>query len=60
MHIGLIADLSSLGTALLIISVLILLGGGLWLAGARHLDEETRRVTDAESQPGPVSPLTPP
>jgi hypothetical protein len=58
--IGLIADLSNLGTALLIVSVLILAGGVLWLMGARYLDAETRRVTEAESQPGPVSPLTAP
>ena len=58
--IGLIADLSDLGTALLVISVLILAGGLLWLAGARYLDEETRRVTEAETPAGPVSPLTPP
>jgi MFS family permease len=49
--IGLIADLSSLGTALLLISALILAGGLLWLAGARSLDEETRRVTEAERHP---------
>ena len=41
--IGLIADLSDLGTALLIVSMLILAGGILWLAGSRYLDEETRR-----------------
>jgi MFS family permease len=58
--IGLIADLSSLRTALLVISVLILAGGVLWLMGARYLDAETRRVTEAESAPGPVNPLTAP
>ncbi len=47
--IGLIAGKSSLGTALLCVSFLILLGGGLWIAGARYLDEETRKVTSAES-----------
>ena len=56
--IGLIADRSDLGTALLIVSVLILVAGVLWNLGARHLDEETRRVTEAESPGGPVP--TPP
>jgi MFS family permease len=54
--IGLIARFSSLGTALLIISVLILLGGILWLAGTRYLDAETKRVTDAESGPKSTGP----
>jgi MFS family permease len=58
--IGLIADLSDLGTALLIISVLILAAGVLWIAGARYLDAETKRITDAETTTGPVSPITPP
>jgi MFS transporter, Spinster family, sphingosine-1-phosphate transporter len=58
--IGIIADLSELGTALFIVSFLILAGGMLWLMGARYLDAETHRVTEAESQPGPVSPLSPP
>ena len=43
--IGLVADLSSLGTALLCVSFFILVAGGLWIAGARSLDEETRRIT---------------
>ena len=47
--IGLIADASSLRTALLCVSLLILLGGFLWIAGARDLDDETRKVTSAES-----------
>jgi hypothetical protein len=49
--IGLIADRSELGVALLIVSVLILAAGVLWNLGARYLDEETRRVTEAESGP---------
>ena len=49
--IGLVADLSSLGTALLLVSFLILLGGVLWVWGARYLDEDTRRVTEAETPP---------
>jgi MFS transporter, Spinster family, sphingosine-1-phosphate transporter len=52
--IGLIADLSSLGTALLLVSFLILLGGGLWVWGARYLDEDTRRVTEAETPATPI------
>ncbi|MDB5313443.1 MAG: exuT [Gemmataceae bacterium] len=45
--IGFIADRSSLHTAFLLCSVFILLGGGLWVTGARYLDDDTRR---AESQ----------
>jgi MFS transporter, Spinster family, sphingosine-1-phosphate transporter len=45
--IGLIADRSSLRNALLIVSVLILVAGVLWNMGARYLDEETRRVSEA-------------
>jgi MFS transporter, Spinster family, sphingosine-1-phosphate transporter len=58
--IGLVASLSTLGTALLCVSVLIVVAGILWIAGARYLDEETRRVTVAETPPaGPVNPATP-
>jgi MFS family permease len=59
--IGLIADESDLGTALLCVSVLILVAGILWVSGARYLDAETRRVTEAETPAsGPVNPVTPP
>jgi MFS family permease len=59
--IGLVADLSSLGTALLCVSALIVVAGVLWIAGARHLDAETRRVSDSETPAaGPVNPATPP
>jgi hypothetical protein len=47
--IGLVGDNADLGTAFLISSVLILAAGVLWLRGARDLDEETARVTRAES-----------
>jgi MFS family permease len=47
--IGLIADVSNLRTALLVVSVLILAAGVLWNLGARSLDEETRRVSEAET-----------
>jgi MFS transporter, Spinster family, sphingosine-1-phosphate transporter len=47
--IGLIADLSSLGTALLCVSVFIVAAGVLWNLGARYLDAETRRVSAAET-----------
>jgi MFS family permease len=57
--IGFIRDLSNLGAALLLVSVLILLAGILWVAGAKYLDEETRRVTAAETPTGPVNPVTP-
>jgi MFS family permease len=47
--IGLMADRSNLGTALTIISVLILVAGVLWNMGARHLDAETQRVTGSDA-----------
>ena len=43
--IGLVSDLSDLRTAFVGVSVLILVGGGLWVAGARHLDGDTARAT---------------
>ncbi len=46
--IGGIADLANLHTAFLVVSVLILAGGGLWVAGSRFLDEDTRRTTEAD------------
>ncbi len=42
--IGLIADLSSLQFAFVLVSLLIPISGLLWLGGIRHLDEETRRA----------------
>jgi MFS family permease len=42
--IGLIADAKDLHTAFLAVSVTILLGGGLWVAGSRYLDADTRRA----------------
>ena len=42
--IGFVADLESLHTAFLLVSVTILLGGGLWVAGSRYLDADTRRA----------------
>jgi MFS transporter, Spinster family, sphingosine-1-phosphate transporter len=47
--IGAVADLTDLHTAFLLTSAMILLGGGLWLAGARYLDEDTRRATEADA-----------
>lgn len=44
--IGVMYDVSSLHLAFLLVSVLILVGGGLWVAGARHLDEDTRKAAD--------------
>lgn len=46
--IGGIADLSDLSTALTAISFLILLGGILWIMGARSLDAETEAVSRNE------------
>jgi MFS family permease len=42
--IGLTADVSSLHTAFLITSVMILIGGVLWIIGAKYLDEDTRKA----------------
>ncbi|HJZ57025.1 MAG TPA: hypothetical protein VKE74_18795, partial [Gemmataceae bacterium] len=42
--IGLTADFTSLHTAFLLTSAMILIGGGLWLLGARYLDEDTRKA----------------
>jgi MFS transporter, Spinster family, sphingosine-1-phosphate transporter len=47
--IGAGADLSSLHRALEIVSIFILLGGLIWVLGARFLDEDTRKVTEAEA-----------
>ncbi len=44
--IGVVYDVSSLHTAFLLVSLLILAGGGLWVAGSRSLDEDTRRAGD--------------
>lgn len=46
--IGLVADHSDLHTAFVGVSVMILVGGGLWVAGARHLDEDTARAVAGE------------
>jgi MFS transporter, Spinster family, sphingosine-1-phosphate transporter len=47
--IGTIGDSYSVGLAFLLTSFLILVGGFLWIAGARYLDEDTRRVSRAET-----------
>lgn len=49
--IGFIADVSNLNTALLLISVLIIVAGFLWNAGAKSLDAETKQVSDQEQAP---------
>lgn len=46
--IGLIQDLSNIHTAFLLCSGFILLGGGLWVLGARHLDADTARAEAAD------------
>jgi MFS family permease len=38
---GLIADLSSMDVALAVVSAIVLVGGLLWLWGARHLERDT-------------------
>ncbi|MFO0935891.1 MAG: MFS transporter [Gemmataceae bacterium] len=45
--IGAVADRSSLHFAFLITSVMIVLGGVLWIWGARYLDEDTNRANVA-------------
>jgi MFS family permease len=55
--IGLIADHSDLSTALLVVSVLVLGAGVLWSMGTKHLDEETRKVTEEDAA---ISSPTPP
>lgn len=42
--IGVTTDAFSLHTAFLLTSLMILLGGILWIFGARYLDEDTRRA----------------
>ena len=49
--IGFVADLTSLHTALLLASGFILLGGGLWVLGARHLDEDTATAAALDRSP---------
>jgi MFS family permease len=49
MLIGFIADLSNLQVAFLICSVFILLGGSVWVAGARYLDDDTKRAEAADA-----------
>jgi MFS family permease len=46
--IGFIADLSDLHTGFIVASIFILVGGGFWVAGARFLDEDTRRAEQAD------------
>jgi hypothetical protein len=45
--LGLIADFSSLQTAFVAISPLVLLSGALWIWGAKHLDEDTHKAEAA-------------
>jgi MFS transporter, Spinster family, sphingosine-1-phosphate transporter len=46
--IGFVADQSSLQTAFMLMSVMIVLGGGLWLSGASVLDADTARAAETE------------
>jgi MFS transporter, Spinster family, sphingosine-1-phosphate transporter len=48
--IGLGADLSSITTAFLVTSLMILAGGVLWVLGARHLDADTARAAGEQTQ----------
>ena len=43
--IGAVADFSSLQTSMLITSFFVVIGGVIWLFGARYLDDDTRRVS---------------
>jgi MFS family permease len=49
--IGLVADQSSLQFAFLLTTTMIVLGAILWLAGAKHLDEDTRRAEEGITSP---------
>lgn len=51
--IGLIAGVSDLGTAFLVVSLAIPAGGILWVLGAKCLDEDTRRAEAGVSAPPP-------
>jgi MFS family permease len=46
--IGLISDVSNLHYGLLFASFFILLGGGLWVLGAKHLDADTAKAEAGE------------
>jgi MFS family permease len=52
--IGLVADFTSLHTALLLASGFILLGGVLWVLGARHLDADTEAAANLDAQNPPA------
>ena len=49
MLIGFVSDLADLQTAFLLASLFVLVGGGLWLLGARYLDDDTRRAGEADA-----------
>ncbi len=51
--IGFVADLSSLQTAFIGVSLLIPVSGFLWLLGARYLDEDTARAEAGITTPIP-------
>jgi hypothetical protein len=51
--IGFLQDVTDLRTAFLIVSVFILIGGGLWVLGAKRLDDDTAR---AEGTDGALTP----
>ena len=46
--IGKAAGLWDLHTGFLLTGAMIVVGGVLWLAGSRYLDEDTRRATAAD------------
>jgi len=47
--IGVGADLTSLQRSLEVVSIFIVMGGAIWIFGARYLDADTSKVTEAES-----------
>jgi MFS family permease len=51
--IGVTADAASLHTAFLLTSLMILVGGVLWIMGARYLDEDTSRAEGDVTAPPP-------
>jgi MFS family permease len=53
--IGFVADRSNLQFAFLLTTTMIALGAILWLAGAKYLDEDTRRAESQVSAPSPAT-----
>jgi len=44
--IGKIRDATNMSVAFVVVGVMVLVGGVIWLFGAKHLDEDTRRASE--------------